>query len=89
MAYHEISIMDIWEVIRRWHDRQAISQIARTLDYDRKTVRGYIHQAQRLGWSPELPLPAKDEVLRLLQQAGPTGATPGLCRTVCPDALSR
>ena len=68
MAYHEISIMDIWQVIRRWHDRQAISQIARALDYDRKTVRGYIHQAQRLGWSPGLPLPPKDEVLRLLQQ---------------------
>jgi transposase len=68
LAYHEISIMDIWEVIRRWHDRHTISQIARALDFDRKTVRTYIHQAQRLGWSPELPLPGKDEVLRLLQQ---------------------
>jgi hypothetical protein len=38
VAYHEISTMDIWEVIRRWHTGQAIRQIARILGYDRKTV---------------------------------------------------
>ena len=31
MAYHEISIMDIWEVIRRWHSGQGIRKIARSL----------------------------------------------------------
>ena len=66
MAYHEIGIMDIWEVIRRWHSRQNVSQIARTLGYDRKTVRSYARLAKIAGFSPDLPLPPKEEGLRLL-----------------------
>ena len=68
MGYHEIGIMDIWEVIRRWHSRQNISHIARALDYDRKTVRGYTRLAVLCGFSPDTPLPPKDEGLRLLDE---------------------
>ena len=46
MAYNEISRMDMWDIIRRWHNRHAISQIAPALGYDRKTVRSYIHLPQ-------------------------------------------
>lgn len=67
MAYHEISRMDAFEVIRRWHAHQSISQIARSLGYDRKTVRGYVRQAQRAGLSPTVPLPAKEVVLDTLR----------------------
>lgn len=66
MAYHEISIMELWEVIRRWHDRQTISQIAHGLGYDRKTVRRYIRLALACQLSLECPLPPKEEVLQLL-----------------------
>ena len=68
MAYHEIGIMDIWEVIRRHHSRQNISQIARALGYDRKTVRSYTRLADIAGFSPDRPLPVKEEGLRLLDQ---------------------
>jgi len=68
LAYHEISTMDVWEVIRRWHDRQTISHIARALDYDRKTVRSYTRLATLCGLSPDDPLPSRDEVLRLLEE---------------------
>lgn len=71
MAYHEISTMDIWEVIRRWHTGQAIRQIARSLGYDRKTVRRYTRLATSLGLSPAKPLPPKEEVLRLLLAVEP------------------
>lgn len=67
MAFHQISIMDVWDIIRRWHDRHSISQIAQALGYDRKTVRGYIQLAESAGLSPEKPLPEKEEGLRLLQ----------------------
>jgi hypothetical protein len=66
VAFREIGIMDIWEVIRRWHDHHSISQIAQALGYDRKTVRRYIHFAQNTGLSRNGTLPPKEEVLRLL-----------------------
>ena len=50
MAFREIGIMDIWEVIRRWHDHHSISQIAHALGYDGKTVRRNARrQHERLG----------------------------------------
>jgi len=71
VAYHEISTMDIWEVIRRWHSGQGIRQIARSLGYDRKTVQRYTRLATSLGLSQLQPLPPKEEVVRLLQSAEP------------------
>lgn len=59
--------MDLWEVFRRWHDRQTISQIAQSLGYDRKTVRGYIRLARECGLSLEKLLPPRDEVVLVLK----------------------
>lgn len=69
MAYKRIIIMDIYEIIRRWHDLQSISYIAISLNYDRKTVRKYIAIANNLGLSLDQPLPAKDIIVGLLHQA--------------------
>jgi transposase len=60
--------MDIWEVIRRWHDRQSFNQIAQSLGYDRKTIRGHINYVCNCGLSLEKPLPSKEEILQLLKQ---------------------
>src|SRR5467141_591208 len=67
MAYRATSIMDVWDIIRRWHAGQAIRDIVRSTGYDRKTVKGYKRLAQSIGLSPEKPLPEKQEVLRLLE----------------------
>ncbi len=78
MAFREISTMDVWEVLRRWHDRHSISKIAQALGYDRKTVRRYIHFAVRKGLSLDSPLPAREDVLCLLgEMDGCGGRTPG------------
>ena len=69
MAYHEISIMDVWEVIRRWHSGAGIRSIARSLGYDRKTVQRYIRWAVSQGLAPGNPLPPKGQVLELLHRA--------------------
>jgi transposase len=63
--------MDIWEIIRRWHERHSISQIAQGLGYDRKTVRSYIRLARACGLCLEKPLPPKEDVLLLLKNHEP------------------
>jgi len=86
MAYKRIIIMDIYEIIRRWHDQQSISHIAIALNNDRKTVRKYIAIAKALGLSRDLPLPAKDMVLDLLQpddtQKQSSSSRPGDVRAI-------
>lgn len=77
MAFREIGIMDIWEVIRRWHNHHSISQIAKALGYDRKTVRRFIRFGQSKGLSLETALPEKEDVLALLNGIeGGGGRTP-------------
>ena len=68
MAYRQTTIMDVWDVIRRWHDRQGIRQIARSTGFDRKTVQGYRRMAVAVGLSLETPLPPKEEVIRMLSE---------------------
>ncbi|MFZ5534574.1 MAG: IS21 family transposase [Patescibacteria group bacterium] len=69
MGYKEITVMDIYEIIRRWHDQQKIAHIANALGYDRKTVRHYIKLAQQLGLSLQQPLPDKEQLIHLLNQS--------------------
>jgi len=42
MAYKRITFMDVSEIIRRWRDGQTVTEIARALGLDRKTVRKYL-----------------------------------------------
>jgi hypothetical protein len=44
MAFKRIMLMDVYEIIRRWHGKQKISHISNVTGYDRKTVRRYIGQ---------------------------------------------
>ncbi len=69
MAYKRITALDIWEIIRRWHHKQSISHIAFALGYDRKTIRKYIQAAQEKGIDLNQPLPPKEHVLNLFQNA--------------------
>ena len=66
MAYKEILLMDIYEIVRRWHAKQSISHVANSLGYDRKTVRRYIKDAIDNGISQQEQLPPKDTILKLL-----------------------
>jgi len=66
MAYKGITLMDIGDIIRRWHDGQSVSSISANLGYDRKTVRKYIRLAQEQGLTLDQPLPAMSKVRDLL-----------------------
>jgi transposase len=65
MAYKRTTFMDIWEIIRRWHNKQSISHIARSLDHDRKIVRTFIQLAQQKGIRLNAPLPPKEQFQQL------------------------
>lgn len=73
MGYNPQGIMNIYEIIRRWHTGQTISSIARTLSLDRKTVRRYIQWAQKAGIRLDKPLGEEADVLGVLQALTPSG----------------
>ena len=72
MAYNHLETMDIYNLVARWHAGYTISQISRTPKLDRKTIRGYIKLAEKIGLSRNQPLPEKTELLKLFQTFLPT-----------------
>lgn len=72
MGYNPQGIMNIYEIIRRWHSGQTISGIAKALNLDRKTVRSYIQNSQKAGISREADLPDEGDLLALLQPLRPS-----------------
>lgn len=72
MAYNPLETVDIYNLVARWHAGYTISQISRALKLDRKTVRGYLKQAEKAGLSQNEPLPERAELLKLFQTFLPT-----------------
>ena len=67
MAFKRITLMDIYEIIRRWHAGQKIAHIAKILKYDRKTVRHYIRLAKSMDISKEKSLPEKHAIFHIFK----------------------
>jgi DNA-binding transcriptional regulator LsrR (DeoR family) len=57
MSYKLFEVMDIYNIITRWHAGYKIRQISKTLQMDRKTVRTYIKLAEKAGLVQDQPLP--------------------------------
>lgn len=66
MAYSPKGVMDIYEILSRWHAGYSISGIAEALGIDRKTVRRYVRAAEAGGLSREGPLPERSALLERL-----------------------
>ena len=49
MAFRELTMMNVREVLRRWQAKQGIKTIARETCIDRKTIRRYVARAEALG----------------------------------------
>jgi predicted transcriptional regulator len=49
MAYRELTMIDVREVLRRWQAGQGLRRIARESGLDRKTVRRYQEAAEQSG----------------------------------------
>ena len=54
MAYREVTMIEITEVLRQWLAGARRKQIARRLGLDPKTVRRYLRAGERCGLAPGL-----------------------------------
>ena len=88
MAYREHGMWEILDVLKRHHRGESQRRIAAATNRGRKTVRAYIREAKKLGWSKEV---APDEALasRVSQrrQPGPSPSEVSPSETVlrCPS----
>ena len=64
MARRNIGMNEIVEIIYHWHQGNTIKGIKRSLKFDRKTIRKYIHMAQQLGVRRREPFPDEQELLK-------------------------
>ena len=55
---------EVVEIIYHWHKGNTIKGIKRSLKFDRKTIRKYIHMAQQLGVKRGKPLPDEQELIK-------------------------
>src|SRR5437667_7441456 len=68
MAYREVRVMDIEQVIRRWTAGEAIRAIARTTGLDRNTVRGLIRLARKTGLKAMMNLASASNNARMMSR---------------------
>ena len=52
MAYRELTMIDVKELLRRLQAGQSVRRVARESGADRKTVRRYAEAAERCGLEP-------------------------------------
>lgn len=88
MAFRELSVVEVREILRRWQRGGGIRTIAAYVGADRKTVRRYVEAAQRRGLSREADSRAlDDDLLAEVIAAVLPGAPPkaGAMRQLCRD----
>ena len=73
MAYREVAMWEILNVLERLARRESKTVIARATGHSRSTVRRYERVARALGWNPEIAAPTEAlaaEVAQRLTVAG-------------------
>lgn len=74
MAYREVRMMDIDQVIRRWLAGEKIRAIARSTGSDRNTVRRIVRLAEEAEIRRETPWPDEGKLQAIRQRMGRPGA---------------
>ena len=79
MAYREIAMWEILEVLRRVARGEGRRAVARATGHGRATVDRYVRAAQALGWRPDGPAPDEAPAREVAQQLrpGPKDRPPG------------
>ncbi len=75
MAYREIAMWEILEVLRRVHCGEGQRPIARVTGHSRTTIRRWVVCATELGWVPALQAPDEALARRVAEQMRPVAAT--------------
>lgn len=68
MAYRELPMIEVREVLRRFTLGDGVRAIARGTGVDRKTAAKYVRAGQGAGLRPGGPLPTEDQVQAVLRQ---------------------
>lgn len=74
MAYREVRMMDIDQVMRRWMAGEGIRAIGRSTGLDRNTVRRIVRLAQEAGIRRETPWPDESKLQAIRHGMGRPGA---------------
>src|SRR5437588_7926411 len=75
MAYREVRMVDIDQVVRRWRAGEGIRAIARLTGSDRNTVRRIVRMAEEAGVRGDTPWPEEDKLQAIRQRMGRRGTT--------------
>jgi hypothetical protein len=75
MAYREIAMWEILEVLRRVHGGEGQRLIARVTGHSRTTIRRWVVCATALGWVPTLQAPDEALARRVAERMRPVAAT--------------
>src|SRR5690554_6912076 len=79
MAYREVDMWEILEVLRRLHRGEPNAAIERATGRTRKTIRRYKRRAGKLGWQPGGEKePDEDLAARVMQSLRPVTESEGL-----------
>lgn len=71
MAFKRIQVMDLYQLLSRWHAGYSVSALSRAFALDRKTVRQYLRLAEQAGLRKSHPLPEKTLLLAQLEAVLP------------------
>ena len=71
MAYREVSMWEILNVLRRIGRGESKSAVARATGHERRTVRRYVAEAQELGWVPGLHEADEELALEVYRRVRP------------------
>jgi hypothetical protein len=88
MGFKRIMAMEIYEIIRRWHNNQTIRYISKVTGYDRKTIRKYIKRLKARGITQDSRLPSKNEVMVLIENALPASQRVSKAQQILEPHLS-
>src|SRR5438132_7220444 len=75
MAYREVRMVDIDQVVRRWRAGEGIRAIARLTGSDRNTVRRIVRMAEEAGVRGDTPWPEEDKLQAIRQRMGRPSTT--------------
>jgi len=71
MAYREVGMWEILNVLRRIGRGETKSVVARATGHSRKTIRRYVAAAVKLGWKPGLEEPTEELAVGVFQKLRP------------------
>lgn len=74
MAYREVAMWEILNVLERLSRRESKTVIARASGHSRSTVRRYERVARELGWNPEIAVPTEALAAAVAERLTPAGA---------------